>query len=104
MIVSMVERVASAIGAELPDGSRFDNYLLHAARAAIKASREPTPAMLAAGTGFWNTYQTDIIFDTGDAEACWQAMIDEALNASTPLVPTQGCGRISSDELQGRAA
>jgi hypothetical protein len=66
----MIEQVAMALrqvdiaaGAHLPMGEMYRT----AARAAIKAMREPTPAM------------HDAIVDCFSATEAWQAMIDAAL-------------------------
>ena len=81
----MVERVAWAmmVAEETPDTgpvlpwekqSRFTrDKFLRDARAAIAAMREPTPAMLVAGTEFEGD-------GWGWLSKCWEAMIDTALS------------------------
>lgn len=74
MAESMIERVARAIQDKLPgwlaeDGTVEDVDL---ARAAIKAMREPTDAMV-------DAMQDDIDWD-GDAVRAYKCAIDAALN------------------------
>lgn len=71
----MVERVARAMFADTNEGpwesERYDNHHIYLsnARAAIKAMREPTEAMM------------HVAWAIADGE--WQAMIDAALEADS---------------------
>ena len=77
----MVERVARALYFSYHPGAPSDIWeevqplyrllCIDSARASIAAMREPTPEMFIA-TG-------DALVPSGDAAACWKAMIDEAL-------------------------
>ena len=67
----MVERVAEEILGRVPFGYGMTRYEAEKyARSAIAAMREPTNAMINAGSPF-DGHLT--------AEAVWEAMIDEAL-------------------------
>jgi hypothetical protein len=70
----MVERVARAIQAAYGDGNEQETHpaALEAARAAIKAMRDPTVTMLAYGMDQTQVHSHII-------KAAWKDMIDEAL-------------------------
>lgn len=70
---SMIEKVARAIADQTGMGHRWTEHR-HEARAAIKAMREPTEAMVFASAKLSQPVHRS------DAYLIWQAMIDAALN------------------------
>lgn len=80
---AIVERVAGAIANAWPDRDIPHENAVAMARAAIRALREPTEAMLEAGTthGITAYRCTMTQLRHGDAEETWWAMIDAALKA-----------------------
>ena len=86
----MIERVARAIccpdGCDGDTGSgkpcdirREDSTSMTQARAAIEAMREPTPEMRINGGIAWVNALPDSETYVDTADACWKAMINEAL-------------------------
>jgi hypothetical protein len=83
MASEMVERVVRALTAEFEPYRVFDEgEAERLARAAIAAMREPTEAMVSAGSEAVNgcySLEPGEGFDEPPAPAAWQAMIDAAL-------------------------
>jgi hypothetical protein len=80
--MTMIERVAKALSQQLDK----DGYYVDAARAAIESLREPTEAMVEAGSGA-STLGDEGVFrilvDRQCAGEAWSLMIDAALKEPT---------------------
>lgn len=78
--VTMIEKVARAIRAKVPEGYGMTGAeAVEYARAAVEAMREPTEAMFSDSTVITGRDSEGYGISEGDAKEVWRAGIDGAL-------------------------